>query len=503
LPAWARSWRQARDQGARGALLPNRVVQPGQSVRFRVPDGPVHGYVLRGDVHGADAAALAERLTTVGVRVLRLTADASAAGFRGYGEPAAGPATIAAGSYYVPLAQPAKHWVQAMLGQDAFVPFPYFYDVSSWSNPLLMGLAGGWSERPLPADAVALDAPASPAGPAADAPAYAFAGDSVGALALATELLVRGAAVVREPVGGAITASGVGRDELTRLAGARRVELRGVDGPPAGAVALRTPRVALLAVLAPVITGSAGPENSDIHASHGWTRFVLAQRLGVAADVLGDAELAAGRLRDGGYTALVVADGQLPAGALGADALAQVQAFVAAGGTFVGVRRLGLAVARAAGISTVAVRPAPPGFRVPGTTFAVTVDGRDPLGWGAGGPGFQLDVGDPILTDGGGAAVVRYDPGGRRVSGYAARSAVLGGTPALVDATFGAGRVALFASDPSFRAYVEAGQRLLGNALLAPPPAPVAALRTAVSVSRLASAGARRSAASRRSAHPR
>jgi hypothetical protein len=46
----------------------------------------------------------------------------------------------------------------------------------------------------------------------------------------------------------------------------------------------------------------------------------------------------------------------------------------------------------------------------------------------------------------------------------------LNGTPALVDAAFGAGRVALFASDPSFRGYAEGGQRLLANALLAPPP---------------------------------
>ena len=37
--------------------------------------------------------------------------------------------------------QPQKHWIQATLGEDPYVPFPYFYDVSSWSNPLLMGVS--------------------------------------------------------------------------------------------------------------------------------------------------------------------------------------------------------------------------------------------------------------------------------------------------------------------------------------------------------------------------
>ena len=36
--------------------------------------------------------------------------------------------------------QPQKHWIQAIMGEDPYVPFPYFYDVSSWSNPLLMGI---------------------------------------------------------------------------------------------------------------------------------------------------------------------------------------------------------------------------------------------------------------------------------------------------------------------------------------------------------------------------
>jgi hypothetical protein len=511
LRGWARSWAQARAQGARGALQRNVVVRPGHRVRFQVPARPVDAYLLRADVHGADAAALVARLRAVGVRVGRLRHAVALGAFRPYGSRTPRSATLPAGTWVVPMAQTAKHWVEAMLGQDAHVPFPYFYDVSSWSSPLLMGLAGGWSERPLPAGAVALDAPAAPAAPG-EHPAYAFAGDSVGALALAAELLARGASVVREPVSGRITVAAdapggtLAAGDVASLAAVHGVELRGVGAPPGAAVALRAPKVALLADLTPVVTGLAGRENSPMHESHDWTRFVLRERLALPVDVLGDAELAGGALRDGGYTALVVADGQIPGGALSPAALAEIQAFVAAGGTFVGVRALGLEVARAAAITTVATRRPPRGFQVPGATFAVTVDGRDPLGWGAGGPGFQFDADDPILAPGTGTAVVRYDAGAPLVSGYARHSAALAGTPALVDAAYGAGRVALFASDPSFRAYVESGQRLLANALLAPPPAapPAAATtrRRAVSALR-ASAGARRSAWSRRSARRR
>ncbi len=48
--------------------------------------------------------------------------------------------TVPKGAYWIPMDQPQKHWIQAIMGEDPYVPFPYFYDVSSWSNPLLMGI---------------------------------------------------------------------------------------------------------------------------------------------------------------------------------------------------------------------------------------------------------------------------------------------------------------------------------------------------------------------------
>ena len=47
------------------------------------------------------------------------------------------------------MAQRQKHWVQAMLNENTYVPFPYFYDVTGWSQPLLYDVAGGYSGAPL------------------------------------------------------------------------------------------------------------------------------------------------------------------------------------------------------------------------------------------------------------------------------------------------------------------------------------------------------------------
>ena len=46
------------------------------------------------------------------------------------------------GTLYMPLNQPLKHWIQAVMGEDPFEPIEFFYDVATWSYPLHRGLAG-------------------------------------------------------------------------------------------------------------------------------------------------------------------------------------------------------------------------------------------------------------------------------------------------------------------------------------------------------------------------
>jgi hypothetical protein len=71
------------------------------------------------------------------------------------------------------MAQTQKHWVQAMLNEDTYTPFPYFYDVTGWSNPLLFNLRGGSSGavlHPAAARVRPLAAPSRPR-PSASPPA--------------------------------------------------------------------------------------------------------------------------------------------------------------------------------------------------------------------------------------------------------------------------------------------------------------------------------------------
>ena len=192
LEGWAASYREALRQGTAGELEQNEVVQPENTVQNEVPDLTVRHYFLRADdpAKAAEVQALVRRLQRMDVQVRRLTAPLVVPDYTPYaGSPAS--TTLPAGTYWVPMAQAQKHWVQAMLNEDTYTPFPYFYDVTAWSQPLLFNVAGGRSGAQLtPSSQVvpALPAPAEPALPA-DAPTVAVWQMSTGTGAIESERL--------------------------------------------------------------------------------------------------------------------------------------------------------------------------------------------------------------------------------------------------------------------------------------------------------------------------
>ena len=157
LHAWARSFARAAEQGARGELQGR-------------PDSSAYGYALGAVGAGASraagaadaTAALVALLIAEGVRVEQLRAPAAVAAFRPYGASGTAPATLPAGTYLVPSAQPLKHWVQALLGQSPLAGAAPNDDVGAWSRPLLMGIAGGTVASQLP-EAPPAPMPAAPA----------------------------------------------------------------------------------------------------------------------------------------------------------------------------------------------------------------------------------------------------------------------------------------------------------------------------------------------------
>jgi Zinc carboxypeptidase len=170
LGDWHSTWVEAFGQGLAGELEPNEVNDRGNTVQLAVPNEKVRHYFLRADepAKGAEVQALVRRLQRMDVEVYRLTAPLAVPDFKPYGRPAGG-TVLPAGTYWIPMGQMQKHWIQALLNENTYVPFPYFYDVSGWSNPLLFNVSGGRSGAVLSPSAelaAPLDAPAAPPLPA-------------------------------------------------------------------------------------------------------------------------------------------------------------------------------------------------------------------------------------------------------------------------------------------------------------------------------------------------
>ena len=164
LTGWAAAHREANAQGVAGTLEPNEVVQPGNEVQSQVPDLTIRHYFLRADDpdKAREVRALVRRLQRMDVEVRILDAPLQVPDYTPYGR-AARSETLPAGTYWVPMAQAQKHWVQAMLHEDTYTPFPYFYDVTAWSQPLLFNVDGGRSGAQLSPVASPAPAHAEPA----------------------------------------------------------------------------------------------------------------------------------------------------------------------------------------------------------------------------------------------------------------------------------------------------------------------------------------------------
>ena len=163
LGDWHSTWVEAFRQGLAGELEPNEVNDRGNTVQLEVPNEKVRHYFLRADdpAKAAEMQTLVRRLQRMDVDVYRLTAPLAVPDFKPYGRPA-GAAVLPAGTYWIPMAQMQKHWIQSLLNENTYVPFPYFYDVSGWSNPLLLNVSGGRSGAVLSPSAE-LVAPLAPA----------------------------------------------------------------------------------------------------------------------------------------------------------------------------------------------------------------------------------------------------------------------------------------------------------------------------------------------------
>jgi len=132
-------------QGRRGTLEANVIQAPGSTQIAEVPALRVrHYFMLRSPQRAYEQAMLVRRLQRMDVRVYRLDEPLTVPDYRPYAG-RVGERTLPAGTYWIPMAQPQKHWIQAMLNRDTYVPVRRTYDITGWSSPLLMNLDGGSS----------------------------------------------------------------------------------------------------------------------------------------------------------------------------------------------------------------------------------------------------------------------------------------------------------------------------------------------------------------------
>ncbi|MDO8187070.1 M14 family zinc carboxypeptidase [Conexibacter sp. JD483] len=510
---WVEQWEEARQQGESCSLQENKLVSPLHESILQQPQGKVCGYFYRPDLHEGDVARLMRALREVGVHIYTLDQDTASLGIHTYGMPTGiGRAGILPkGTLWIPMSQPQKHWLQAILGEDPFIPYNYYYDVVTWSFGMQRGLAGdGHLTEQMPAGTPMTEVDNVNFGSVpARSTVYAFDTDSMEALALVVELLDRGVNVYRATSsfdangvhyesgaalvdGASLASSGA---DLSALATRHSIPVTGLANYPVARKQLRAPKIGVYTTLA---TNPTNPLNLDAAAVNNGTAtranngqcptetgnnasayceamFVLTQKDRLPASIfvpVTSTDLAAGAVTVGnGFTALVNPAGTIAAGA-GATAL---QTFVNDGGIYVGYNAGGATSARNAGVTTLNTASIS-GLNTPGSTFDASFDTTSPVAWGfdEGGWIYRDSTSNPVFdraTLGTATAAVSYAGAPMRSYGFSVNalgSGQLGGRPAVVDQPFGSGRAVMFGFNPFYRSWKEQDERLVLNSVLYP-----------------------------------
>ncbi len=522
---WVKQWAEAIDQGSACKLQDNTQVAPeaidlldiGQATGDQDPNTNVCGYYFLPNSHSGDLATTIKDLQRAGVNVYRLTSPLTIAGAHRFGNNnvtavQGGPspaltevATLPAGTLYIPLNQPTKHWIQAVLGENPYLPFHYFYDKVTWSYSLLRGLAGsGYLTQKPPAGTpmTPIGDPAQGQSPASAQPIYVFNTDSMPALAMVNQLLGQGATVSRGAAAfdsggvhfatGAALVDGASVSLATIAADAVQWQtpVYGLSSYPVSRYALTLPKIGVYT------GGTTAPTNPAFHGTtdgfctstaYCEVMFDLTAREGIPTSQIGQitsTDLAAGVLVSQGYTAFINPSSTIAAGA-GATAL---QAFVNAGGRYIGALAGGATSLRNAGVSTLNTNTIT-GISTPGSVHDATWNTANPVAWGfdAGGWIYRETTGDPnfdaaTLAGNGGTipaatAVASYAPAGDcggpagwgNCYGYVVNAnSQLNGRPAVVDQPFGAGHAIVLGFDAWFRAWTTQEERLVLNGVLYP-----------------------------------
>ncbi|HEU4650857.1 MAG TPA: M14 family zinc carboxypeptidase, partial [Croceibacterium sp.] len=533
LEGWIAQWQEATEQGANCELQDNVLVSPlHDTITQQPPDQGICGYYFKPGNHAGDTAHVLDLLQRRDVHVYRLDQPTTVTDAYDWGSGEATTQTLPAGTLWVPTAQTMKHWINATLEENPYIPYPFFFDVVNWSFPDT-GSAGGNGQllAQLPPTAMTEVTGNVRLGVvnSADKPVLAFSTDSMEALGLLTELLDKGASVFRSaeafdaagthfPTGTALVdAATLGGIDLAVLAAGRETPVTGLDSFPVARFQIDKPKIAVYTGAANVPTSPLFPGTENGHCrstAYCEMLFTLSQKMRIPASMLTPVttgDIANGVLTNQNFTALVSLNTALAATGNPSPA-SGLQRFVNGGGNYIVSGNNGATSMRNAGMSRVNTAstatwnehcpssndPLAPGTLLsPGTAYNADFDTRNPVAWGFDAGGYiwressstNADVVlDPATLPGNGttiadaATAVSYPQSleayGFECNGLGADR--LPGRPYVVDQPFGAGHSVLIGSNPFFRAWSASTQRLVFNGILYPrgaaiAPAPAAA----------------------------
>ena len=223
--------------------------------------------------------------------------------------------------------QGQKHWIQAILGEDPYLPYPYNYDVVQWSYPLTRGIAGsGFLTQPFPPGVTMTEITDPDYGTVtgAGSAVYAFDTDSAQGLGMVMELLDKNVQVSRAAAGfdrrraHVQDRRGAGRRldarrrptwRRSRRRGRRRS--RACRASRSSATCCRSRRSASSAArrpIPPTRSSSAAAAKNSCSGSFCESLFVLTQKMKIPASLIHPitaTDLAAGRLVTDQFTAFI------------------------------------------------------------------------------------------------------------------------------------------------------------------------------------------------------
>jgi len=381
-------------------------------------------------------------------------------------------------SHVVLMAQPASAFAKMLLERQAYPdlrkrptdPPQEPYDATAHTLPLLMGVDVRTAEAPFAATLVPVsETTVLPGRVEGKGRSFALGHGNGDMIALGR--LLRGGISVRWATqafgdrgrrfeAGTLVVPESARDALLPMARELGIVATAIDiAPPS--LHLRKPRVGLYQSWVPAV-------------DEGWTRYVFEHELGVDYQTLHDVDVRAGSL-DTRLDAIILPDqtpkeiveghtpGKLPeeyTGGLGEEGVANLKAFVQAGGTLIALNGASRVLLEDFGVAISDVAPRrekdvavdPKALYGPGAILRVAVDPEVPLGHGLGSAASIWFQESPAFEVRAGTIVARYADGSPLLSGWLLNGERLAGKAALVEATLGKGRVILFGFRPQYRA---------------------------------------------------